>query len=278
MEVKTHSWSFDEIGCSINNVDFSNTYDFSAMHRHTYYEIFLIENARGGEHVIDFETYSLTNRTLYIVAPNQAHLFRRQQTDSGIILQFTTEYLHLALSASTPDLLFSLKENPCTKLSTPDFESLQSSFLCLEKLEKNPNQFREEKFRYYFAFTIVQIIEVIRRATTRVSIDSLSFQFLKLAENKLITNRNIASYAQELGVSLSKLNAQVKTTFGKTPLQMVHELLVVEIKRLIVIEQLSHKEISYYLHFDSQSSYSRFVSKHMQCKPSVLSQRLKNHK
>lgn len=274
--MKTHSWSFDKIGCSIKNVAFSNTYDFSAMHRHTYYEIFLIENARGGEHVIDFESYSLANKTLYIVAPNQAHLFRRQKTDGGIVLQFTTEYLHL--HASAPGLLFSLKENSCTKLSDSDFENLQHSFLYLEKLEKDLNPFREEKFQYFFAFTIVQIIEIVQRATTRASIDSLSFQFLKLAENKLITNRNIASHAQELGVSLSKLNAQIRTTFGKTPLQMVHELLILEIKRLIVIEQLSHKEISYYLHFDSQSSYSRFVSKHMQCKPSELSQRLKNHK
>ncbi len=255
-----------------------NPYDFSKIHRHAYYEILLFDKGLQGEHLIDFDTYSIQDRTLNIIAPNQVHLLTRKKGEDGLVLQFTHEFLHTSLHTIPPNLLYALKSNPETILSASDYDSLILSLHHLKTLSSMDVPFKQEKLRHYFSYTIYQIAGILPNTTTNIGKDNLSIRFLELVEHGFMHNRKVSSYAERLNISVTKLNAQIKEKFGKTPLQIIHEMLVIEIKRLIIIEQLSHKEISHYLHFDSQSSYNRFVNKHIGCNPSELTKRLEIHK
>lgn len=276
--MELHSLKSNEFNLSVNEVDYQPTYDYSKIHRHTYFEIFLFEKAKGGKQIIDFNTYEIKDKTLYIVAPNQVHLLKRQKGENGIILQFTSEYLKTSIPSTPANLLFALKANPKTKLSLIDYNSLLYSFQYLKKLYKSNEVYKNEKITYFFSFTIFQILGVLQNKSNDLKKDNLTFQFLLSAENHFVKNRNISEYARMLNISVTKLNKQIKKDLGKTPLQIIHELLIVEIKRLIIIEQLSHKEISNHLQFDSQSSYNRFVNKQLGCNPTELSKSLEIHK
>lgn len=263
---------------SVRNIEHKTPYDSYNIHRHTYYEIFLFEKGKGGEQLIDFNTYRVESKTLYIVAPNQVHLLKRLAGEDGILLQFSPEYLSTAMPSISADLLFSFKSNPVIKLTNDDFDNLIYSFRYLKKLGISTENLKDEKLRHFFSFTIYQILGILENKNSTKKKDNLTLQFLKLAENRFSEMRNIGQYAEELHVSSTKLSFSIKKDLGKTPLQILHDLLIVEIKRLIIIEQLSHKEISHRLHFDSQSSYSRFVYKQLACKPSDLSKSLEIHK
>jgi len=69
----------------------------------------------------------------------------------------------------------------------------------------------------------------------------------------------------------------IKKDLARTPSEIIQELLSIEIQRLILLEKMSHKEISFYLNFDSASSYNRFVKKHFGCKPTEIIKSLKMH-
>ena len=73
---------------------------------------------------------------------------------------------------------------------------------------------------------------------------------------------------------MKKLTTEVRKRYGKSPLQIIHELLFVEIKRMLRVDGLTHKEISYRLNFDDQSSYTRFVRKMGDMTPTQLKQAL----
>ncbi|NOQ24991.1 MAG: helix-turn-helix domain-containing protein [Bacteroidales bacterium] len=276
--MEIHSLKSNEFNLSVNEIDYQPTYDYSKIHRHTYFEIFLFEKAKGGKQIIDFNTYEIKDKTLYIVAPNQVHLLKRLKNENGIILQFTSEYLKTSIPSTPANLLFALKANPKTKLTLIDYNTLLYSFQYLKKLYKSNEVYKNEKIAYFFSFTIFQILGVLQNKSNDLKKDNLTFQFLLSAENHFVKNRNISEYARMLNISVTKLNKQIKKDLGKTPLQIIHELLIVEIKRLIIIEQLSHKEISNHLQFDSQSSYNRFVNKQLGCNPTELSKSLEIHK
>jgi len=73
-----------------------------------------------------------------------------------------------------------------------------------------------------------------------------------------------------LDCSRDKLNLACKTAFGKSALELIHEELLLEIRRLLVLGELSLKEIAFALNFDSQANFSIFIKTKTGLTPSGL--------
>ncbi|MFK7771982.1 MAG: helix-turn-helix domain-containing protein [Saprospiraceae bacterium] len=260
----------EDVHFFVREIEHENPYDFSKIHRHTYFEILLFEKGNKGSQIIDFVEYEIKSKCLYIVAPNQVHLLKRQKNENGILIQFTKEFLQNSISPIQFDWLFSLQTNPEIELSKNGFETLYQSFLQLKNICNNQHTYQSFQVKHYFAFLFFQILEILPSPTKVFTEKNTTFQFLELAEKNFSKLRMVSDYVKLLNVSKSKLNNDVKESLGKTPLQIIHDLLMLEIKRLLVIEQRSNKEISYLLHFDSPSTFNRFVLKQTGLKPSVL--------
>ena len=266
----------DHLSIQIVDVKHNPMYDYKKKHRHDYFEFILFEKGGEGSQLIDFVEYPISGKALDIVMPNQVHLLKRFNEDNGIILQFTKEFLHSSLLLSHIDFTSSLRMNPHTKLTSENFDTLFDSFKKLKRLYNSDKKFKTQQLRHLFAYVFYQVLDVLPKKSEAMVRDNLINQFIDLVECNFKVNRTVAFYANKLNVSLSKLNTELKEKVGKTPLQVIHGLLILEIKRLLMIEQLTHKEISYRLNFDSQSSYSRFVLKNLGCKPSELKEQLQN--
>ena len=275
--MEVHSLHNKDFGFKVNEISYENPYDYSVVHRHTYFEIFLFDSGFGGEQMIDFNKYEIEDKTLFIVVPGQVHRLNRKENENGLIIQFTQEFLNTQITTSSIDALFALKTNPISKLSNADYETLKTSFIHLLNLENSNEAYKAEKIRHYFAFTIFQILGTIVGKTTDVRKDSITLNFLLLAEKNFIKERTVGNYAQQLNIAVSKLNYVIKKDLGKTPSEIIQELLSIEIQRLIFLEHMSHKEISFHLNFDSASSYNRFVKKHLGCNPKEVIKSLKMH-
>lgn len=268
--MKNHSFDFKDLGFKAYVVSHDNPYDFNQMHRHTYFEIFLFTHGFKGSQIIDFIKHEIKSKNLYIVAPNQVHLMQRKVDEDGIVIQFTNEFLQTSISPIQLDWLYQIRTSPQTALSDVNFDKLYFSFKKLEKLYLTKGDYRQEQIRHYFAYTIFQILELLPAPIQMDEDKNIVYQFVEMAEQNFKEQRKVSVYAKELTTSVSYLNRALKDRFGKTALEILHDLLLVEIKRLLLVEQLSNKEISYVLNFDSQSSFSRFVRKHTGCSPSNL--------
>ena len=275
--MEVHSLENKDFGFKINEISYENSYDYSVVHRHSYFEIFLFDTGCGGEQLIDFKKYEIKDKTLFIATPSQVHRMIRKENEDGLIIQFTQEFLNTYLTTVSIDTIFALKTNPVSKLSKTDYETLKNSFLCLLRLEKSDDKFKTEKIRHFFAFTIFQILETIGRPTKITKKDNVTLNFLLLAESQFNKERTISNYAKKLNIAVSKLNYIIKKDLAKTPSEIIQELLSIEIQRLILLGEMSHKEISFHLNFDSASSYNRFVKKHFGCNPTEIIKSLKMH-
>lgn len=252
-------------------IDYLNSYDFSLIHRHSYFEIMLFENSsQEGINSIDFVDYPIEAKSLHIIAPNQSHLMHRKEKDNGIIIQFTKEFLVQNHHGFHPEWLFSLQSNPVTNLNHGQFTLLLDLMQKMGKLIHKKSKLNALITQHFFYYLIFQILEILQsNAISKVSAPSI--EFIGLVEKQFKTNRIVASYAEQMSSPIKKLNIEIKKSLGMTPLQYIHKQLSIEIKRLVKIEEYSHKEIAYELNFDSPASYSRFVKKHFNCKPTELS-------
>lgn len=266
--MKNHTFDFKDLGFKAYDISHDNPYDFNQIHRHTYFEIFLFKNGDNGSQIIDFTKYEINSKNLYIVAPNQVHLMQRKIDEDGIVIQFTNEFLQTSISPIQLDWLYQIRTSPQTALSDVNFDKIYFSFEKLKKLYLLKGNYRQEQIRHYFAYTIFQILELLPTNIHIHDNKKIVYQFIEMAEQNFKEQTKVNTYANKLAISVSHLNRALKDRFGKTALEILHDLLLVEIKRLLLVEQLSNKEISYILNFDSQSSFSRFVRKHTGYSPS----------
>lgn len=266
----------DHLSFQMIEIDHKPVYDFTSIHRHDYFEIILFENGETGSQLIDFKEYPISEKSLYVVIPNQVHLMKRKREENGIIIQFTKEFLQSSLWPLQNNFVKMLRKNPYTQLNSENFDLLYNGFTQLKELYFSEGEYKIHQIRHLFAYVFFQVLDILPQKVESSKHDALVDRFIDLAENNFKQMRLVADYAKMLNVSLSKLNSELKAKTGKTPLQIIHELLVLEIKSMLLAEDQTHKEITYQLNFDSQSSYSRFVQKHLGCKPSDLKEQLLN--
>ncbi|NOU60736.1 AraC family transcriptional regulator [Marinifilum sp. JC070] len=268
----------DHLSFQMIEIHHKPVYDYKSIHRHDYFEIILFEGGGKGSQLIDFVEYPIHEKSLYVVMPNQVHLMKRHREENGIIIQFTKEFLQASLLPGQINFMQLLRSNAYTQLSPQKFQLLYDNFKQLKDLYHSNNVYKNQQIRHLFGYVFFQILDVLPQKSETSLHDVLLDQFIDLAERNFKQKRLVADYAKMLNVSISKLNTELKEKLGKTPLQILHELLILEIKSLLLAEHMTHKEISFRLNFDSQSSYSRFVQKHMGCRPSNLKdQLLKNY-
>ena len=268
----TKQWGHHDV--VVENIDYSNPYDFNKLHRHAYFEFILFEKGLGGKQIIDFQEYEISSRTLYLILPGQVHLMKRLPDENGILIQFGTSALAQSVAPLKIDHRFQLSSSTAIELSTSEFETVYGLFKRLQEVYHSNTLLRAHKLTHLLGCVLLEILETVKQNNRLSSPNNCAYQFLKAAEMHFKTIKTVRGYAELLNIPINKLSQKVKTHFGKSPLQIIHEILLVEIKRLMLVEQLSHKEISYQLNFDSQSSYSRFIKKHTLLSPSDLKEQL----
>lgn len=86
----------------------------------------------------------------------------------------------------------------------------------------------------------------------------LTRKFNTLLEFNFRKKHKVSEYADMLNKSPKTLSNVFKQFHQKTPLQMIHERLELEAKRLLRYTDKSTKEVAYELGFDDSSKFSRF--------------------
>ena len=266
--------SASEPGLRFEYIDHPNPYNYQVAHRHDYYEILLFTSGAGGRQLIDFVEYEIGANCLYMVTPGQVHLVQRKPSENGVLLQFSAEFLSQCIHTFDADWNYHLRACPMLRLTPEQASTMNDAMVEVANLLKQDSTLAHHKLRHRFALCFLEIIELVSEPVELARSADTSMRFIREAEQNFHHQRSVAAYADGLGVPVKKLTTEVKKRYGKSPLQILHELLFVEIKRMLRVDGLTHKEISYRLQFDDQSSYTRFVRKMGDVTPTQLKQQL----
>ncbi len=254
----------------VEPIDYKNPYDFSILHRHSYFEILLFKHGEGGKQIIDFEEFSITPKSIFIVSPGQVHLVKRKPAEKGMLIQFTKEFMSQCSAPLYVNLVQKFREFPKIELDNIQFRKLDLIFKELMDIYEKKSPMKPQKLIHLTGFLLFELFELLPQKTSVNKSSRLAREFMSLVEEQFSSVRNLKDYSELLHVPASKLSTDVKKYFGKSPLQLIHEELLIEIKRLLIVEKLSHKEIVFKLNFDSHSSYTRFVKTHTALTPTQL--------
>ena len=89
-----------------------------------------------------------------------------------------------------------------------------------------------------------------------------------------ITSLGNQFYIDKLASTEKKLAEITKKYTGLSPLQVIHNRILLEAKRLLLFEDRTHKEIAYQLGFDSPASFSNFIKSKTGLAPKELTKQL----
>lgn len=78
------------------------------------------------------------------------------------------------------------------------------------------------------------------------------YEFLMLLESNYLQVRNTDFYAGKLGISSKRLNQILKDKLDKTGMQLIHDRIILESKRLMIHSESTIKEIAYDLGFSDR--------------------------
>ncbi len=98
-----------------------------------------------------------------------------------------------------------------------------------------------------------------------------------LVETHFRKEHSVAFYASELNKSPKTLSNSF-SGYEKGPLQIIHERIILEAKRLLTYTDKSAKEIAYEIGFDDASHLSRLFKKHVGVSPSSFKKSIHNYK
>lgn len=250
----------------IEALDYPNPYDFQKPHRHDYFEIILVQSGSGMQ-FIDFKPYEMNRGQLFNVYPGQVHLMQRN-TARGVLIQFRKDVFecirplqHFHLYLSHPEF-------------NPDTRTFEHLYSLTEKMAELLAKDNLSPMAIYKAYSYLQILLItlseLHGEKTAPDQGHIVSQFLSLLSQNIYTTRKVADYCEMMNCSHDKLNNACKRALGKTVLNLIHEELLLEIRRLFLVSSLSLKEMAFKLNFDSQANFSIFIKTHTGQTPSEL--------
>ena len=137
-----------------------------------------------------------------------------------------------------------------------------------ENSESESNQ--NERNQHLLQVILFDLLEISGKSEASKPVESDFNTFLKLVDGNFVEESKVNFYVDQLNISDKRLSALTKSHLGLSPLQVIHHRIILEIKRLLLFGESSHKEVAYSLGFDSPSSFSAFVKNKTGQTPSEL--------
>ena len=276
IQTPVHSLEVDSMHVNVLPLDYKNPYDHKRQHRHTYFEMMFIEEG-GGNQLIDFNKYELRDYSCYLIFPQQIHLMNRNHS-SGMIVQFTEEII------SSPYLVAALKRISFSENTAIFFENQQDLIndindllnILIKSILRETSKSKQTVT--YLLQALVSLALENHKQNEKSIIDEdkrLWLHFIEMVEDNYCENMGVQDYIRKLNSNERKLSAATRKHADLSPLQVIHNRILLEAKRILLFKQVSHKEIAFKLGFDSPSSFSTFIKTKTGYTPSELYVHLK---
>jgi AraC family transcriptional activator of pobA len=233
-------------------------------HRHRdLHQVLFIRRGDVEARIDDLSTH-LRAPGVIVVPPGPVHSFIFQPGTVGLVISFAPRLLSDLLSAGAG--LLELLERPAAlaleraSLRATDLSAL-GEMLLREFTRSAPG--RHAALRGLLGALLANLMRLAREsgqaaAHLRAPEQELVARFRRLVEAQYRTHAGINAYADQLGVSESRLRRACLAMAGQAPVELVHLRLLVEAERLLRYTSMSIAQVAYHLGYDDPAYFSRF--------------------
>lgn len=254
--------------------------------RHEFYAIAIKADGDGKVVTGQFTDFP-EGTTLFFNTPFQLLSWDIAPNWKGYYIIFSQEFVSQSnVLSQILDLFPFLKMDKSIPFNIPA-DQLDKVLSIYEQIWEEYNGSASDKFLQIEALVYLLLTHVKRFFETQVDAD-LASSSLKAADLKLLSRyktliqtsfypdaqletfvnlHSTSYYAQKLSIHPNHLNAVVKSITGITALNHIHNHLLTLSKSYLAQTDLSVKEISYSLHFESPNNFSAFFKRNTQMTP-----------
>lgn len=251
-------------------------------HRHDFYQILLLEKG-SATHTIDFDTYQMEAPAASVIFPNQIHRLDLSEDAQGRYIFFDETIFCSAVIAN--DLkeynidLHKKINNLAFKGSEPIFNEMIEIVESMHELYKEMTPLKKMQIKFMVKILLLKLIDFSPVEDVTASNDKdlqYYIRFRELVDKHFKTERKLAFYSDQLGISQKKLTSLCRQYSGTSPLPLIHEKLTLEIKKQFALKDVSLKEIAYEFGFSSQAALNKYIYTKFQITPSELKEIINN--
>lgn len=213
---------------------------------------------------------------LVIVPENFLYASSNVRNCTGYCIHFRTEFIRPLLKGTLAEdfPFFNLESEHIVNVSAEESQRIQEAF---QNIIREYNRFSPEKdyiLRNYIHILLLLVREIYRPHAKKIGENAtrsmrITSQFRHLLEKNFIEWREVKKYAEELHITPKYLAEAVKEHTGKSPRDLINDILILESKVLLGSTDKTITEIAHELRFEDQAHFSRFIRQHMGTTPSA---------
>ena len=199
----------------------------------------------------------------------------------GYCIHFKTEYIQPLLKGGFKDefTFFQLDVPHIINITNEESELVQQAF---KDIIAEYDRFSPEKdylLRNYIYILLLRIREIYRPYARKINDSTtrsmkIASQFKHLVEKECMNIRSVQQYAKWLYITPKHLSEVIKEHTGKSPRDLINDMIFLESKVLLGSTDKTITEIAQMLHFEDQSHFSHFIKKQSGCTPVELRKNL----
>jgi AraC-like DNA-binding protein len=219
----------------------------------------------------------LQPRDLVIVPENFLYASSNVRNCKGYCMHFKTEFIRPLLRSSLAEEFpfFDTEAEHIINVTPEESELIQQSFRDIIAEYGRFSQERDYVLRNYIHILLLRIREIYRPHAKRIGEVAtrpmqIAGKFRHLVEKNFLEMREVQEYAALLHVTPRHLAECVKTATGKSPRQVINDMLLLEARVLLGSTDMTVTAIAFQLGFEDQSHFHRFIRQHTGLTPVQL--------
>lgn len=241
-------------------------------HRSPYFEILFVTAGASTTRHSGLMKYEICSDQIFFKSAHQISSGDISGTDTtGFFCLIDNEFLVLNGQSAFPIAefpFFKSGSNPCMSLSHAQALELDRLFGLIHS-KWNGNQKNKHTITAAYLNVLLQELQAMYveesgkvKNTRQAAADVLTEKFKRLVEQHYLHKQKVLDYAELLFVTPNHLNKTIKATTGKTALELIDDMLLLEAKVLLKQTNKNVSEIAFHLSFDDPSHFTRFF-KHL---------------
>lgn len=175
-------------------------------------------------------------------------------------------------SKAIMDMHYIVKDNPMYKLKEKALPLMKDYFeLLLKMYEFCGTGISRSITNHLFTGMLMGIGTMYKDQTEDLSklskSEQISKNFNRLVMQNYTTQRNVAWYAKQLGITQAHMSAIVRQCTGKTCLEIITAMVIMDAKAQLKSTDLSIHDIAYTLNFTNMSFFGKYFKRYVGMSP-----------
>ncbi len=250
-------------------------------HKISFFVIVIITEETG-RHSINYKDYRFKKGTVFTLRKNSIHKFYKAKA-KGKFLVFTEDFVIRNSDKIGTLKLFQLFNemlgSPKLQLNKNDFGEINLLVDQIHQEFANKNdQHSLEIIRSLSQVIIHKLFRIKLKDIENLGDEKYHLKFIKLqelVEKDCFESKHVSYYANKLGVTSRTLNNITQSVIGKHAKAFIDDIVILQIKRLLVNSQLSFTEIAYQSGFDDPTNFFKYFRKNTGFSPKEFKEKSK---